>query len=69
MWVGVGTLIIFVQHSLIHSHNFFCVLLGSVSVGRCALFVLGLSNMQLVNCFWKIRVALKRARFGVTCAG
>ena len=29
-----GTLLIFVQHSLIYSHNFFHVLLGSV--GRCA---------------------------------
>ena len=26
-------------------------------------------DMQLVNCFWKIRVALRRAGFGVTCAG
>ena len=32
---GVGTLLIFVQHSVIHSHNF-CVLWESVSVGRCA---------------------------------
>ena len=29
----------------IHSHNFFCVLWGSVSVGRCAFFVFGLSNI------------------------
>ena len=26
-------------------------------------------DMQFVNCFWKIRVALKRAGFGVPCAG
>ena len=33
--------LIFVQQSLIHSYNFFRVLWGSVSVGRCAFFVLG----------------------------
>ena len=26
-------------------------------------------NIQVVNCFWKIRVALRRAGFGATCAG
>ena len=26
-------------------------------------------NFQVVNCFWKIRVALRRAGFGATCAG
>ena len=30
-------------------------------------FVFG--QPQLNNCFWKIRVALTRARFGETCAG
>ena len=34
---GVGNLLIFVQHSLIHSHNFF-LLWVSVSVRRCAFF-------------------------------
>ena len=36
-----GTLLILVQHSLIHSHNFFHVLGGNVSVGRCVSFVPG----------------------------
>ena len=26
-------------------------------------------DVWLVNCFWKIQVALKRAGFGATCAG
>ena len=26
-------------------------------------------DMQSVNCFWKLRVALRRASFGVNCAG
>ena len=68
MVVGVGILLIFVNiHSFIHT--IFCVLWGSVSVGRCAFFVFGLTNMQLVNCLWKIRVALKRVGFGATCVG
>ena len=57
-----GTLLLFVQHSLIHSHNFFHVLWGSVSLGRCAFFVFG--QQQLNNCFWKIWVALRRAGAG-----
>ena len=36
-----GTLLLFVQHSLIHSHNFFCVSGGSVSVGQCAFLFWG----------------------------
>ena len=32
-----------------------------------AFFVLG--QQQLNNCFWNIRVALRRAGFGETCAG
>ena len=36
--VWVKSLLIFVQHSLTHSHNFCHVLLGSVSVGRCVCF-------------------------------
>ena len=36
-----GTLLLFVEQSLIHSHNFFYVLGESVSVGRCAFFVFG----------------------------
>ena len=63
-----GTLLIFVQHSLIHSHNFFHVLLGSVSVRRCAFLFLGI-DIQVFNCFWKIQVALRRAGLGATCAG
>ena len=47
--------------------QFFLCIGGSVSVGRCAYFVLG--QQQLNNCFWKIWVALRRARFGATCAG
>ena len=66
---GVGSLFIFVQHSLIPSHNFFRVLWGSVSVGRCAFFCFWAIKQMLNNCFWKIRVALKRAGFGATCAG
>ena len=26
-------------------------------------------DMQLINSFWKIRVALRRAGLGVTCVG
>ena len=37
-----GSLLIFVQHSLIHSHNYFCVFWGSVSVAQCGHF-----------CFWE----------------
>ena len=63
-----GTLLIFVQHSLIHSHNFF------MYCGKCkcwiVCFFLFLSiDIQLINYFWKIRVALRRAGFGATCAG
>ena len=43
-----------VEYSLIHSHNFCCVLWGSVSVRWCAFSVLGLSNMWLNNCSWTI---------------
>ena len=43
---GVGNLLIFVQHSLIHSHNFFHVLWVSVSVRWCAFFWGGLSNIS-----------------------
>ena len=46
----------------------FFVLWGSVSVGRCAFCVIG-ASFAVINCFWKIRVALKRAGFGATCAG
>ena len=46
--------------------NFFFFLGGG---GRCAFFVFGAIKQQLNNCFWKIRMALKRAGFGVTCAG
>ena len=51
-----GTLLIFVQHSLIHSHIFF-MYLGKVEV--LCFFVF--EQQQLNNCFWKIRVALRRA--------
>ena len=35
-----GTLLMFVQHSFIHSFTqFFCVFGGSVSVGRCVFFL------------------------------
>ena len=57
--VCVGILFFGVKHSLIHSHNFFRVFGGSVSVRWCAFLFLG-NNKQLNNCFWKIRVALKR---------
>ena len=36
-----GSLLFFVQHSLIHSHKFFRVFGGSVSVGQCAFLCLG----------------------------
>ena len=36
-----------------HSHIFFLVLLGSVSVGRCAFLDLGI-DIQVINWFWKI---------------
>ena len=51
----LGGTYLFVQHSLIHSHNFFVY----SDVGRCASFVLG--QQELNNCFWKIQVALRRA--------
>ena len=50
----VGTLLLFVQHSLIHSHNCFRVYGGSV------LFLFLGIDIQLNNCFWKIQVALRR---------
>ena len=42
-----GTLLLFVQHSFIHSHNFFHVSGGSLSVGRCAFFVFGQQQVTL----------------------
>ena len=56
----------FVQHSLIHSHNFFCVFGESVSVGRCAFLFLG-KDKQVNNCFWKIWVALRRGGWCDLC--
>ena len=51
--------LIFVPHSFIHSHNFLCF--GrSVNVGQCA-FLFSSIDIQLINCFWKIRVALRKA--------
>ena len=41
---GVGNLLIFVQHSLIHSHNFF-----SCTVGKCKCWTV------CFLCFWDIK--------------
>ena len=46
----------------------------SCTVGKCKCWTVCFCcfwaiKQQFYNCFWKIRVALKRAGFGVTCAG
>ena len=48
----------FVQHSLIHSHNFFRVL-GKCKCWTVCFFDFG--QQELNNCFWMIRAALTRA--------
>ena len=61
----------FINISSTFTHSFtqlFCVLGGSISVGWCAFLFLS-KDIKLINCFWKIRVALRRAGFGATCAG
>ena len=35
--------------------------MGSVSVGRCFFVLFWAINIQVINCFWKIWVTLKRA--------
>ena len=59
-------LYLFNIHTFIH--KFFFVLWGGASVGRCAFLFLGI-DVSVVNCVWKILVALKRAGFGATCVG
>ena len=52
------------SHSLIHTFVFFlCAFRGKLfDVGGVIFLVLGfILNMQLINCFWKTRVVLKRA--------
>ena len=51
-----GTLLIFVQHSLT---QFFSCMWGKCKCRTVCIFVLG--QEQLNNCFWKIRVAFRRA--------
>ena len=53
-------------HSFTHFHTFFSCIWGSVSVGRCAFLFLGIDT-QLINCVWKIRVALRRASWCELC--
>ena len=53
----------------IHSHQFFFVYCRVVQVLDGVLFMFLGTDVYLVNCFWTIRVDLKRAGFGGTCAG
>ena len=53
---------IFLQHSLIHSHNFFVYCWNMKVLDGVLLF-------RLLIVFWKIQVALRRVGFGATCAG
>ena len=61
----------FINTCLTFTHSFTQFFL--CTVGRCkcwtVCFLCCWADMQLVNCFWKIRVALRRVSFGVTCAG
>ena len=62
-------LYLFNIHTFIHT-----IFFGTVGRCKCwmvCFFVFGhrVTCSLIVNCFWKIRVALKRAGFGATCAG